>query len=192
MINTLSSKITGYIEKNSNIHDTDNLAKINYALQAVLGETFKIVILISLFLIIGRINYLLFSMAILFTTRIFLGGYHCNTTMSCLFASIIMFLITSLVGPLLPKLNILIYYLAAILSVLIVIFNAPFPNKYRPIKNQKRKQTLKYLSTFFTISWSIILLFYVKDTAYLNCGFLTIILEIIQVIPTRKENNYEK
>ncbi len=192
MINTLSSKITGYIEKNSNIHDTDNLEKINYALQVVLGDTFKIVILISLFLMIGRINYLLFSMVILFTIRIFLGGYHCSTIMSCLFASAIIFLITSLVGPMLPKLNILFYYLAAIFSVLIVIFNAPFPNKYRPIKSKKRKQILKFLSTFFTISWLIILLFYVKDTAYLNCGFLTIILEILQIIPTRKETNYEK
>lgn len=189
MINTLSYRITSYIKKNSSIKKNEDLEKVNYALQAILGETFKIIILISLFLILGRINYLLLSMTILFTTRIFMGGYHCSTTMRCLFASTIIFLITSLLGPMLPKLNILFYYSVAVFSVLIVIFNAPFPNKYRPIKSKKRKQISKLTSTFFTILWLIILLFHINDTSYLNCGFFTIILQVIQIIFIKKGVN---
>ncbi|WP_267901316.1 accessory gene regulator B family protein [Clostridium tagluense] len=32
----------------------------------------------------GKINYLLLSMMILFTLRIFIGGYTCDTTLKCL------------------------------------------------------------------------------------------------------------
>lgn len=192
MISVLSSKITIYIKENSNINTDEDLEKINYALQAVIGETFKVAILISLFLMIGRVNYLLFSMMILFTLRTFVGGYHCNTTLKCLFCSTILFLITSLIGPILPKFNVLYYYIVSVFSILIVGIHAPFLNKKRPIKCKKRRWIIKLISIFVTIFWLSILLFYVNSSTYLNCGFLTIILEVIQFLLTRKEPDYEK
>jgi accessory gene regulator B len=192
MISIISSKITLYIKENGNIKTDEDLEKIDYALQAVIGETFKIAVLISLFLILGEINYLLFSMMILFTLRTFVGGYHCNTTLNCLFYSIILFLITSLIGPILPVLNFMFYYTISILSTLIVAIYAPFLNKMRPIKSKKRRWIIKLISIFVTIFWLSILLFYIDSSTYLNCGFLTIILVVIQFLLTRKEPNYEK
>lgn len=192
MINELAHEITSYIEKNSDIENTDALEKINYALQAILSETFKIIVLVIIFSILGKLNYFFFSLLILFSIRTFAGGYHCNTTLSCLLCSTIFFLFTSFMGPALPKLYILIYYIIGVLNIFIVIFNAPFPNKKRPIKNKKRRLILNIISTFLVILWTSILLFYIKDISYLNCGFLTITLEIFQVIPTRKEYCNEK
>ncbi|NKF07270.1 accessory gene regulator B family protein [Clostridium gasigenes] len=192
MICILSSKMTLYIKENSNIKTDDDLEKIDYALQAVIGETFKTAVLISLFLILGKTNYLLFSMMILFTLRTFVGGYHCNTTLKCLLYSTILFLITSLIGPMLPVFNIMFYYTIAALSTLIVAIYAPFFNKKRPIKNKKRRRIIKLISIFVTIFWLSILLLYIDSSTYLNCGFLTIILEVSQFLLTRKETNYEK
>ncbi|MBC2581542.1 hypothetical protein [Clostridium sp. DJ247] len=45
MLKNLANKITYYIETNSDIKSTDDLEKINYSLQAILNETFKIVVL---------------------------------------------------------------------------------------------------------------------------------------------------
>ncbi|MBZ9626338.1 accessory gene regulator B family protein [Clostridium sp. FP2] len=191
MISILSNKMTLYIKENSNIKTDEDLEKINYALQAVIGETFKIAILISLFLILGKINYLLFSMMILFTLRSFVGGYHCDTTLKCLLYSTILFLITSLIGPLLPIFNVLFYYTISALSIFIVAIYAPFLNKKRPIKSKKRRWIIKLISIFVTIFWFSILLFYINSSTYLNCGFLTIILEVIQFLLTRKEYDYE-
>ena len=192
MIGTLSSKMTQYIKKNSSIKTDADLEKINYALQAIMGETFKIAVLIGLFLILGKTNYLLFSMMILFTLRTFVGGYHCDTPLKCLLYSTILFLITSLIGPMLPVFNILFYYTISALSILVVAIYAPFLNKIRPIKSKKRRWIIKLLSIFVTIFWLGILLFYVNSSHYLNCGFLTIILEVIQFLLTREEYNYEK
>ncbi|WP_315080657.1 accessory gene regulator B family protein [uncultured Clostridium sp.] len=189
MINKVALKITDYIQKNGNITNIDDLEKINYSLQAIFNESFKIVILIILFSILGKINYFLFSILILFSIRIFAGGYHCNTNMKCLLFSILLFLITCLISPILPKINNLIYYIISLLSIFIVILKSPYPNKNRSIKNKKRKQIFKIISTFFTMLWSCILLFYIKDITYLNCGFLTIILQVIQLISIQKGIN---
>lgn len=187
MTNKLTYKITSYIEKNSDIKNTDDLEKINYSLQAIFNELFKTVVLLFLFLILGKVNYFLFSVMILFSIRIFSGGYHCNTTIKCLLCSTLLFLGTGLIAPILPKINIAIYYIAGLLSIFIVALKSPYPNKKRPIKNKKRRSTLKIISTFFTIFWVSILLFYIKDISYLNCGFITIILQVIQLIQMRKE-----
>lgn len=187
MINELAYKMTSYIKKNSDIKSTDDLEKINYSLQAIFNELFKTAILLFLFLVLGKVNYFLFSVMIFFSIRIFSGGYHSNTTIKCLLCSTLLFLVTCLIGPILPEINISIYYIAGLLSIFIVALKSPYPNKKRPIKNKKRRRTLKIISTFFTIFWVCILLFYIKDTTYLNCGFITIILQVIQLIQMRKE-----
>lgn len=186
MIHILSNKITLYIKENSNIKTDEDFGKIDYALQTVIGEALKIAVFISLFLILDKINYLLFSMMILFTLRTFVGGYHCDTTLKCLFYSTILFLITSLIGPMLPVFNLLFYYTISTLSILIVAIYAPFLNKKRPIKSKKRRWIIKLISIFVTIFWLSILLFYVNPSTYLNCGFLTIILVVIQFLLTKK------
>lgn len=187
MIMNLALKLTSFIEKNSDIKNNDDLERINYSIQTILSETFKIVILIILFLVLGKINYFLFSMAILFSIRIFSGGCHSNTTIKCLLWSSLFFLITSLIGPFIPKLNILVYYTAALFSITVIFIKSPCPNKNRPIKIQKRRWYYKFISTFFMIFWLIILFFFIKNSTYLNCGFLTILLQILQLIPKKKE-----
>jgi accessory gene regulator B len=141
--------------------------------------TYKIRVL-RLLPLLGKINFLLFSMVILFTLRTLVGGSHCDTTLKCLICSTIIFLITSLIGPMLPLFNILFYYTVATLSILIVAIYAPFSSKKRPIKSKKRRRIIKLISIFVTMFWVSILLFYINSSAYLNCGFLTIIIEVFQ------------
>ena len=186
MLKSLSYKLTTYIESNSDIKSSEDLEKINYSLQAILNETFKIIVLTMLFLLLGKINYLFFSMIILFSIRIFSGGYHANTTMKCLLWTTLFFLITSLLGPILPKLDIFTYYAVSLLCIIIVYFKAPCQNSKRPIKNKKRRWYFKISSTFFVIFWITILLFFTNDMRYLNCGFLTLLLQILQLVPIQK------
>lgn len=186
VIHELTIKITNYIETNSDIKNEDRLAEINYALQVMFNEILKILILVMLFLALGRLGYFLFSLGILISIRTFSGGYHCNTTLKCLLVSALFFFITSYIGLELPKLSIYVYYLITLISIVIVVSNAPFPNKKRPMRSQKRRFTLKLISIFFTILWTSILLFFIKDSSYINCGFLTILLAIIQIIPIKK------
>ncbi len=186
MLKSLSYKLTSYIENNSDIKNNDDLEKINYSLQAILNETFKILVLTILFLLLGKINCFFFSMIILFSIRIFSGGYHADTTIKCLLWTTLFFLITSLIAPILPKLNILIYNTISLLSVMIIYIRTPYPNSKRPVKSKKRRWYFKLVSTFFVTLWITILLFFTNDIGYLNCGFITILLQILQLTPIKK------
>ncbi|OOB76499.1 MULTISPECIES: accessory gene regulator ArgB-like protein [Clostridium] len=182
MLNKITLQITNYIKLNGNIKDQRDLDRINYSLQVILGDLLKIIILICMFLSLSRIKYFLFSLLILSSMRTFLGGYHCKTFTTCFCFSLVFFLITSFVGPMIPKLSNNIYYIISLINILIVVLYAPFPNIKRPIKTKKRRQNLKLLSIFSLIFWTSLLCFKVKNTSYINCGFLSLMLQTYQKI----------
>lgn len=181
MIDAIANKVTLLIKNNSSFSDEDNLAKINYGFQVLFGEALKIIIIIAIFSLLGSLKHLLFSMCILFTTRPFMGGYHAKNFTSCLIASIMYFAITTILGPKIPLLPLWIYYVISAVLFLIVYVKAPFPNRIRPRKNEKRRQASRKRAIFSVISWFIILLFLINKSVFLNCGFLTLILQTIQI-----------
>src|SRR3712207_425757 len=129
MLNKITLQIPNYIKLNGNIKDQRDLDRINYSLQVILGDLLKIIILICMFLSLSRIKYFLFSLLILSSMRTFLGGYHCKTFTTCFCFSLVFFLITSFVGPMIPKLSNNIYYIISLINILIVVLYAPFPNR---------------------------------------------------------------
>jgi len=187
MINKIAFNLTCYIENNSKFNKPEELEQIQYAVATILNETFKILILIILFGIIGNLNYFLFSMLILLSIRLFSGGLHAKSLWGCLIWTTLFFTLTSVIAPLIPKLNPYVYYILSILNLAVIIVQAPFPNKKRPIKKKKRKQYLKILAVFFSILWTYILLFKINNSIYLNCGIATILLQASQLIYTKKE-----
>jgi accessory gene regulator B len=187
MINRLAFKLTCYIENNSKFNKIEELEQIQYALHTILNEVFKIIILIILFSVIGNLNYLLFSMIILLSIRLFSGGIHAKTLLGCLMWTTLFFTLTSIIAPLLPKLNSYVYYILSLLTLAVIIVQTPYPNPKRPIKKKKRKQYLKILAVSFSIFWTYVLLFKIYNSAYLNCGIATILLQSSQLIYIKKE-----
>ena len=187
MINKLAFNLTCYIKNNSKFNKPEELEQIQYALHTMLNEVFKIIILIILFSVSGNLNYLLFSMIILLSIRLFSGGLHAKTLLGCLTWTTLFFTSTSIIAPLLPKLNPFIYYILSLFNLVVIIVQAPYPNKKRPIKKKKRKQYLKILATSFSIFWTYILLFKINNSTYLNCGMATILLQASQLIYIKKE-----
>ncbi len=186
MINKLAYTLTCYIRNNSDFTNTDDLEKINYAIETILNEVFKIVLLLILFSTLGKLKYFSFSMIILFSTRIFSGGLHSKTFVGCLFWTTLFFIATSMFAPLLPILNIGIYYLISFFNLFVIMVKSPYPNPYRTIKSKKRKRSLKLLAIFFSIFWTIILLFFTSDISYLNCGIFTILIQSLQLLYVKK------
>jgi accessory gene regulator B len=187
MINKLAFKLTCYIKNNSKFNNPQESEQIQYAITTILNEVFKIIILLILFSVIGNLKYLLFSMMILLSIRLFSGGLHAKTLLGCLMWTILFFTLTSIIAPLLPKLSPYIYYILSLLNLAVIIIKSPYPNPKRPIKNKKRKQYLKILAISFSLFWTYILLFHLNNSTYLNCGIATILLQSLQLIYTKKE-----
>lgn len=187
MVKALADKITLYIKQNSYIKNTDDIEKINYSLQVIINESFKTIVLILLFAVLGRLNYFLFSLVILLSTRTFSGGYHSRSTLLCLFWTTVFFTFTVVIGPLIPIFNSKIYYILAIISIITFFLKSPCKNKIRPTKDKRLIFHFKIISTFSTVFWIVILLFFIKDKSYLNCGFLTILIQLPQLIYLKRE-----
>ncbi len=186
VINRLAYTLTNYIRSNSDFANSDDLEKINYAIETILNEAFKIIILLTLFSILGKLRYFNFSMIILLSIRIFSGGLHSKTFLGCLLWTTLLFIATSIVAPIIPKISIGIYYLISLFNLSVIITKSPYPNPYRPIKSKKRRQVLKVLAVFFAIFWTIVLLFFTNDICYLNCGIFTILLQSLQLLYVKK------
>lgn len=178
MIKLISASITKCLEKNNNSLSKSDLLKINYSLQVILGDLTKSIIISLIFLLSNQFPLFLLSFVILNSTRPLMGGIHCKTFNSCLIFSIAYFLIILLFSVSAPKLNTYFYIIFFIISFIITLAYAPCPNEKRPIKNKK---ILKILSLISFTFWSI-LFFTIKNTQFCNCIFLSLFMQIIQLI----------
>ena len=178
MIKSLSTLISEYLDKNNSSLTKKDLLKIHYTLQVILGDLTKFIILFLIFLSLNEVPLFLLSFIILISTRPLGGGIHCKTFNSCLIVSIMYFIIIMLFSTLSPKLNINFYIVFFIISFIITLAYAPCRNEKRPVKN---KATLKILSLISLTFWGI-LFFKLSNLQICNCIFVSILLQIIQVI----------
>jgi accessory gene regulator B len=181
MISKLADLATDKICK-YNSFTLEETEKINYGLKIVLGESFKLIIIVCIFLAIGMLKYFLFSLIILMSIRIFAGGLHFNTTLKCLVFTMAFFIVTSYIAPNISLSNYNIYSLLGLLILIIISIRAPETNPNRPIKDKKRRGILKCLSIFFTLIWFFILIFHIKNIKLINCGISTLLLQAIQLL----------
>jgi len=178
MIKLLSTSISEYLGKNNNSLNDKDLLKIQYSLQVVLGDLTKLAILFLIFLILNEIPLFLLTFVILISTRPLWGGIHCKTYISCLIVSLIYFIIILLFSKVSKEFNINFYIVFFIISFIITLAYAPCRNEKRPVKN---RVILKMLSLISLAFWGI-LFFKLSNIKICNCIFMSIFLQIIQVI----------
>ena len=178
MIKYLSTLISEYLRKNNSSLTKKDLLKIKYSLQVVLSELIKFIILFLIFLKINEIPLFLLSFIILISIRPFLGGIHCKTFNVCLIFSIIHFIIVLLFSKLFPKVSVVFFVIFFVISFIVVLIYAPCRNVKRPLKN---KNILKVLSLISLTFWGILFL-KLSCVQICNCIFVSMMLQIIQVI----------
>ncbi|HEY5561587.1 MAG TPA: accessory gene regulator B family protein [Clostridiaceae bacterium] len=130
-------------------------------------------------------KYFYFSILILLSTRVFAGGVHVKGTFKCLLLTTLLFIFTSVLAPLMPRLPSVYYLLVGIASFVIVLTCVPICSVRRPIKDNKKKLQYKFTAAMSVVLWTIILLL-LKSTPYINCGFSTILIQNIQLVLVKK------
>ena len=186
MLERLALQLTSFIciEAYNNPRDR---AKIQYGISIILSEGLKFISLILFFNIIHNQNYFYFSLCILLSIRTFAGGVHVKGTLNCLLLTILLFMLTSVLAPLMPTLHTAYYLFTGIVSLMIVLIRAPICSVVRPIKSNKKKLQYKFTAALAVAIWTIVLLF-LGGTPYINCGFSTIFAQSIQLMLIKKQN----
>lgn len=178
MINSISTFLTEYLSKNNSSLTKNDLLKIQYSLKVILGDLTKFIIIFLIFLCLNQLPLFLLTFVVLISTRLLIGGIHCKTFNSCLICSIMYFLIILLFSTLSPKLNTYFCMVFFAISFIIDWIYAPCRNEKRPIKNKK---ILKILSLISLTFWCI-LFFTLRNTQLCNCIFLSLFIQITQLI----------
>ena len=178
MIESIANFLTEYLSKNNSYLTKNELLKIKYSLQVILGDLTKSIVIFSIFLFLKQLPLFFLIFVILNSTRTLMGGIHCKTFNSCLICSVIYFTAILLFSILSPKLNAYFYILFFIISFIIVFAYAPCHNEKRPIKNKK---ILKLLSLISLTFWCM-LFFTLRNIQICNCIFLGLLIQIIQLI----------
>lgn len=184
MINKLALQLTSLICTET-YNNTKDRARIQYGLAVILNEGFKTVFLLLFFNIIHKEKYFYFSLLIMLSTRLFAGGVHLKGTLYCLITTTLLFILTSVLAPSVPKLPVVCYLLVGIISLVIVLVRAPICSVRRPIKDNKTKLQYKFTAALLVAIWTIILLF-LESTTYVNCGFSTILVQSVQLVLVKK------
>ena len=166
-------------------YNVKDRARIQYGLSILLSEGFKIIFLVLFFNIIHDQKYFYFSILILLSTRLFAGGVHVKGALNCLLLTTLLFIFSSVLAPLMPRLLSVYYLLVGIASFVIVLVRAPICSARRPIKDNKKKLQYKFTAALSVALWTIILLF-MESTPYINCGFSTILIQNIQLVLVKK------
>ena len=178
MIKSVSTFITECLRKNNNSLTEKDFLKIQYSLQVILGDLIKSIIIFLIFLFLKQLPLFFLIFIILNSTRPLMGGIHCKTFNSCLIFSISYFIVIMLFSTLSPKLNTCFYIIFFIISFIITLAYAPCRNEKRPIKNKK---ILKILS-LISLTFCGMLFFMLRNTQLCNCIFLSLLIQIIQLI----------
>lgn len=178
MIKSIANFLTEYLNKNNSSLTKNDLLKIQYSLQVILGDLIKSIIILLIFLFLKQLPSFFLVFVILNSTRPLMGGIHCKTFNSCLIFSISYFIVIMLFSTLSPKLNTSFYIIFFIISFIITLAYAPCRNEKRPIKNKK---ILKILS-LISLSFWCMLFFILRNTQLCNCIFLSLLIQIIQLI----------
>lgn len=178
MINSIATSLTEYLGKNNSSLTKNDLLKIQYSLQVILGDLTKFMIIFLIFSYLNQLPLFLLTFVVLISTRLLIGGIHCKTFSSCLICSIMYFLIILLFSTLSPKLNTYFCMVFFAISFIIEWFYAPCPNEKRPIKNKK---ILKITSLISLTFWCI-LFFTLRNIKLCNCIFLSLLIQITQLI----------
>lgn len=178
MIESIANFLTECLSKNNSSLTKNDLLKIKYSLQVILGDLTKSIIIFSIFLFLKQLPLFFLIFIILNSTRPLMGGIHCKTFTSCLICSIFHFTVIMLFSILFPKSNTYFYIIFFMISFLITFVYAPCRNEKRSIKNKKLLKILSLISLTF---WCI-LFFTLRNTQICNCIFLGLLIQIIQLI----------
>lgn len=161
-------------------YDDDEIAKIKYSLEVFLYDFEKLLILFIIFFQINKSKEFVLCTLVLISIRTFAGGMHFNTFRHCFLASLLIFVLSIVILPMIP-LNLLLVSIILLVSFIINVIYSPITSIHRPKKTDKTKNIFRFVSSLIILMHSINILL-LNRQSYLNCYIWIIAIQSIQLI----------
>jgi accessory gene regulator B len=174
----------------------EDLEKIEYGIQVILVNTFKLIVLFLLSFILGNIEYTFIALISFSVVRMFASGVHADSNLKCTITNIIIFL-----GNVYISENIVLRtYIKIIifsLSFLLILLYAPADTEDRPLVSRKLRIRLKVYSAAVALILGAFI-FKTDNSIYSNLILFSLLEESVLITPIaygifkKSYRNYEK
>ncbi|QUI25113.1 accessory gene regulator B family protein [Vallitalea pronyensis] len=182
-----------YILFKKNLMSHKDIRIVKYGMQVVFSETLKILMLVLCFGVVGKLPEFFLSLTILILIRSYSGGIHFSTFMRCFSFTLVFFLLSVTVLPVVDYINNPSIYVAIVpLSTLIIYLYSPMPSKHRPISNKRIYYKNKAIATLLTVAIYSAILLLPLDSHLKTIGIWTIVLQAIQIMIAGGVKNEKK
>jgi len=164
-----------------NRYDEDDIDMMRYSLQSILWEFEKVIIIFFVFFLFGYQNYFLLTLIVLMSVRVFAGGYHSKTSLSCLLITFSGFFLAIIVLPRIPLGNLAIIALS-IFSLFVTLLAAPIRSIEKEAIQSKDKDMQKKMTAFIITSAWLVLIFFNKANTYAYPALWILALQNAQLL----------
>lgn len=151
--------------------------KLHFYIESILSETEKIIVLLILFGIVGKIRSLLLIYIVAILVRRYSGGNHCMTFVACLFYSVIICFGIVVLARALEYVDDFIMCGVVFFHVLIMIMFAPIKSNFRPTLKKEDVIQIKIKGVLGILIVST--LYYILNTNDRKIIFLTLLFLLI-------------
>lgn len=180
----LANKIYVTIELNRQQKD-----KVQYALEVILSDMSKILIMMILFSIIRINNSFIFILLYSIPLRINIGGFHMKKYLSCLLFSIAYYISIFYLDKYL-QVETLTLIVIGIICSFVIFYIAPVVPRKRLKTSSIKVYHLKIRATIFSVTY--LLLFIMINNPYTRYGIWVIIVQTILILIAKGVNSHEK
>ena len=143
-----------------------------YGIEVIATSLFNVLLLLFIGIISGTVNQALVYYVSYATLRKFIGGYHCNTNFNCITFNVSKYILFIWLYQHV-EINKLLMISIIIITLILIIWGAPFEHKNRPISENERYKYKKY-SFIITSIYAVFIL--------LSSEFYHVLLYVLIVI----------
>ncbi|MDD3705253.1 MAG: accessory gene regulator AgrB [Clostridiaceae bacterium] len=177
----ISSKITKVIAEELEDLSEEKLAEIDYGIAAFIANSYKMVFIFILAILLGVFKFLLIAIVSFGALRTFASGVHAKREWTCLPSSILVFFGITYLG-MISSLNIYITGFVFILCFAAMLRYAPADTEERPLVSRKLRKKLKVLSCMTVLALYAIA-FYSIGTKTSSIITFAALFESILILP---------
>ena len=177
----LSTRITAVIASQLDDFSEEKLAEINYGIAIFIANSYKMLIIFIMAIILNVFEYFLIALVSFGILRSFASGVHAKREWTCLPASILLFFSIIYLG---MTVNLSIYAISFIfvLCFAAMLKYAPADTEERPIASRKLRKKLKIMSCIILLLLYAASLYYI-DTATSSIIAFSTLIESALIIP---------
>jgi accessory gene regulator B len=156
--------------------------QIDYGLYTAFSDVFKLLAVLFVAQILGKLEYALFAVIVFAVNKSYLGGIHAKTQLGCLFTHFTIIFSSIYLSEIIHirYFNVILFLVAIVLAVLY----APADLVSKPIITLKRKQELRLKGSIVLLIWFIATFF--VPSVYSNIISITTLISTFNVTPITK------